>query len=161
MKCPQCGNDKLVWDFERGEVVCPYCGLVIDTIYYDTIYYEKSKEHSNNKIGNRDQKYIISVEEVHDINYNSRDKNRYKLDIISRDKNLEKVYKDLENLGIFSGRRAKFKLIMTIYFSNNIEKYKKYLENLGISKKDYMKTLRKMSLKDKVAIIAKLREDSE
>lgn len=31
MKCAQCGG-VLVWDYERGEVVCSSCGLVIDKI---------------------------------------------------------------------------------------------------------------------------------
>lgn len=31
MKCPVCGG-LLVWDYERGEVVCSLCGLVFDKI---------------------------------------------------------------------------------------------------------------------------------
>jgi transcription initiation factor TFIIIB Brf1 subunit/transcription initiation factor TFIIB len=30
VKCPQCGKNPLVYDPERGEIVCPHCGLVID-----------------------------------------------------------------------------------------------------------------------------------
>jgi transcription initiation factor TFIIIB Brf1 subunit/transcription initiation factor TFIIB len=29
IKCPHCGNEKLVTDYERGEVVCPRCGTVV------------------------------------------------------------------------------------------------------------------------------------
>ena len=28
--CPECGNEGFVIDYERGEVVCARCGLVID-----------------------------------------------------------------------------------------------------------------------------------
>lgn len=33
MRCPLCGSQNLVWDFERGEVVCASCGYVIEPIY--------------------------------------------------------------------------------------------------------------------------------
>jgi len=29
MKCPVCGNDKFVYNYERGEVVCTECGAVV------------------------------------------------------------------------------------------------------------------------------------
>ena len=29
-KCPECGNDKLKWNKEKGEITCKYCGLVLD-----------------------------------------------------------------------------------------------------------------------------------
>lgn len=31
-RCPECGGE-LVWDYERGEVTCSRCGLVVDRIY--------------------------------------------------------------------------------------------------------------------------------
>jgi hypothetical protein len=33
MRCPLCGSPNLVWDFERGEIVCASCGYVVDRIY--------------------------------------------------------------------------------------------------------------------------------
>jgi transcription initiation factor TFIIIB Brf1 subunit/transcription initiation factor TFIIB len=32
-RCPVCGG-QLIWDYERGEIVCSRCGLVVDKIYY-------------------------------------------------------------------------------------------------------------------------------
>ncbi|HHO57431.1 MAG TPA: transcription initiation factor IIB, partial [Thermoplasmatales archaeon] len=32
-KCPECGSTHLVQDYERGELVCQDCGLVIDDEY--------------------------------------------------------------------------------------------------------------------------------
>ena len=32
MKCPNCGCKELMWDFQRGDVVCTNCGLVLDKI---------------------------------------------------------------------------------------------------------------------------------
>ena len=29
-KCPECGNDHLKWNKEKGEISCKYCGLVLD-----------------------------------------------------------------------------------------------------------------------------------
>ncbi len=34
-KCPECGSTHLVRDYERGELVCQHCGLVIDDSYID------------------------------------------------------------------------------------------------------------------------------
>ena len=34
-KCPECGSTHLVRDYERGELVCMDCGLVIDDSYID------------------------------------------------------------------------------------------------------------------------------
>lgn len=34
-KCPECGSFQLVRDYERGELVCNNCGLVIDESYID------------------------------------------------------------------------------------------------------------------------------
>ncbi len=33
LRCPLCGSHNLVWDFERGEVVCTACGYVVEQIY--------------------------------------------------------------------------------------------------------------------------------
>ncbi len=37
MQCPWCGSRRIVWDMERGEVVCSDCGTVIDRIYVNQI----------------------------------------------------------------------------------------------------------------------------
>jgi len=42
-KCPECGSSQLVRDYERGELVCSNCGLVIDDSYIDE---GPSGEHS-------------------------------------------------------------------------------------------------------------------
>ena len=34
-KCPECGSVQLVRDYERGELICNSCGLVIDDAYID------------------------------------------------------------------------------------------------------------------------------
>ena len=31
MRCPECGNVKLIRDFEAGELVCELCGFVISS----------------------------------------------------------------------------------------------------------------------------------
>lgn len=35
-KCPECGSKKLSRDYERGEVVCSECGLIVDEHVMDT-----------------------------------------------------------------------------------------------------------------------------
>jgi len=34
-KCPECGTARIVRDYERGELVCKQCGLVIEDRYID------------------------------------------------------------------------------------------------------------------------------
>ena len=34
-KCPECGSTRLIWDYERGELICQDCGLVLDDSYID------------------------------------------------------------------------------------------------------------------------------
>jgi len=34
-KCPECGSSHLERDYQRGELVCADCGLVIDEEYID------------------------------------------------------------------------------------------------------------------------------
>lgn len=33
MKCPYCGSPEVVWDYERGDIICTTCGTVIERIY--------------------------------------------------------------------------------------------------------------------------------
>ncbi|MCD6323996.1 MAG: TFIIB-type zinc ribbon-containing protein [Desulfurococcales archaeon] len=37
VRCPHCGSRKLVWDYERGEIICPVCGTVVDRIYINEL----------------------------------------------------------------------------------------------------------------------------
>lgn len=34
-KCPECGSKHLVRDYERGELICEDCGLVLDDQFID------------------------------------------------------------------------------------------------------------------------------
>ncbi|MCL4328938.1 MAG: transcription initiation factor IIB [Candidatus Thermoplasmatota archaeon] len=34
-KCPECGSTQLIRDYERGELICNSCGIVIDESYID------------------------------------------------------------------------------------------------------------------------------
>jgi len=33
LTCSECGSDKLIWDYARGDIICSSCGLVVDRIY--------------------------------------------------------------------------------------------------------------------------------
>ena len=34
-KCPECGGRHLVRDYERGELICEDCGLILDDQFID------------------------------------------------------------------------------------------------------------------------------
>ena len=36
--CPECGSTELIGDYERAEVVCAHCGLVIDENLVDMVW---------------------------------------------------------------------------------------------------------------------------
>ena len=44
MKCPYCRSSTLIWDYERGEVICPNCGSVIERIYVSSTYFDLNDE---------------------------------------------------------------------------------------------------------------------
>jgi len=52
IKCPRCGSEEIIWDPERGEVICSSCGLVIDEIYYHPRTFVELKRNVNEG-GNR------------------------------------------------------------------------------------------------------------
>ncbi|MFQ6089116.1 MAG: transcription initiation factor IIB [Candidatus Methanofastidiosia archaeon] len=35
-KCPECNSKKLIKDYDRGEIICQECGLVVTDMLYDT-----------------------------------------------------------------------------------------------------------------------------
>ncbi|MEZ0290886.1 MAG: TFIIB-type zinc ribbon-containing protein [Sulfolobales archaeon] len=49
-RCPSCGSEDVVWDYQRGEVICSSCGLVIDTIYYTARRFSEKNESSERKV---------------------------------------------------------------------------------------------------------------
>jgi len=34
-KCPECGSEHVIRDYERGELVCGECGIVINDLQID------------------------------------------------------------------------------------------------------------------------------
>lgn len=49
LRCPLCGSPNLVWDFERGEVVCTSCGYVVEQIYVSETRYVSETVRSDAK----------------------------------------------------------------------------------------------------------------
>jgi hypothetical protein len=41
LKCPHCGQQDIIWDYARGDIVCTYCGTVVDKIYVNMIKKEE------------------------------------------------------------------------------------------------------------------------
>jgi len=54
LRCPYCGSSDLIWDYQRGEVVCARCASVIERIYVNTIShseYDTEVRQKNLRIG--------------------------------------------------------------------------------------------------------------
>lgn len=53
--CPECNNDKIISDFNKGEEICPQCGLIIEDHMnyqgYDSNYKINSVDSNNKGIG--------------------------------------------------------------------------------------------------------------
>ncbi len=45
MKCPNCGSERVIWDYARGYSVCTSCGLVIEQLYEEFLW---SAKHDSN-----------------------------------------------------------------------------------------------------------------
>ncbi|MEM1679561.1 MAG: TFIIB-type zinc ribbon-containing protein [Ignisphaera sp.] len=59
-RCPHCLSELLVWDFERGSIVCGGCGCVVDIIYDSSPNNNFSKLEACSKI----IRYIPSITEI-------------------------------------------------------------------------------------------------
>ena len=44
MKCPNCGSENIIWDYIKGCSVCTSCGLVIDQLYEEFLWYAKAED---------------------------------------------------------------------------------------------------------------------
>ncbi|MCD6195602.1 MAG: TFIIB-type zinc ribbon-containing protein, partial [Staphylothermus sp.] len=67
-QCPVCGGI-LVWDYQRGEVICSSCGLVVDRIYdysplrenEETITWRNIKIRNNPKKNKKLHEYKLHI----------------------------------------------------------------------------------------------------
>ncbi|PTD94125.1 transcription initiation factor IIB [archaeon SCG-AAA382B04] len=54
-KCPECGNEKLKHDYERAELLCEKCGIVIDEEFIDTgpewRAFDSEQKNSRSRVG--------------------------------------------------------------------------------------------------------------
>ena len=74
-KCPECGSKKLVYDEQKGEVICANCGLVIETEMVDLGKDWRQFEETSKKgrsgaplsIQKFDRGLTTNIGEVHDI----------------------------------------------------------------------------------------------
>ncbi len=45
MKCPNCGSESIVWDYQRGYSVCTSCGLVIEALFEEFLWASDQDEY--------------------------------------------------------------------------------------------------------------------
>ncbi|MCD6278370.1 MAG: hypothetical protein J7J11_01675 [Desulfurococcales archaeon] len=74
MRCPYCGSSNLVWDYQRGEVVCTTCATVIDKIYIavkprynadtDSGYSHLYSNYSMPKLKKETKNYLKILEDI-------------------------------------------------------------------------------------------------
>jgi len=81
-RCPYCLSNALVWDFERGSIVCSSCGCVVDIIYESSQNISKLETYS--KIIRYIPKSITEIE-----------KNRKDIEIAERKSRAIRIIKSL------------------------------------------------------------------
>jgi len=158
MKCENCGSDNIVWDRRNGSVVCSNCGLVLDSIYdnslsfsdEDTIiispnFIDNIKEETKKFLSNKTHKNTVYINGSPHIISES---GLIALDLISRSVKAKKVYETIENSGILSGRKIKTKVAVAFYLAGyRDEEFKKILKILGINYNYIRKIINKISKK--------------
>ena len=83
MICPLCGSSEFSWSYERGEVTCRRCGLVIEPIVESPVARSESHGSGNEWVAYR--KFVYSKEKSYDkfVELKSRIGNREELYIDS------------------------------------------------------------------------------
>ncbi len=110
-RCPECGAESLIWDYCRGTIVCPQCGLVVDIIYE-----ENNITANNDAIDNRLNKHRTILEIQHMIHrtriLRNKEKEIRRIEkILNRIKNRKYLSIDEEALREYlQGRRPHVKL---------------------------------------------------
>ncbi|MCK4432763.1 MAG: transcription initiation factor IIB, partial [Methanomicrobia archaeon] len=55
LKCPECGSTRLIKDFDRAEIICAECGLVVQEEIIDTgpewRVFESDDRNSKSRVG--------------------------------------------------------------------------------------------------------------
>ncbi|MCE4609821.1 MAG: TFIIB-type zinc ribbon-containing protein [Desulfurococcales archaeon] len=143
-RCPYCRSTSLVWDSERGLVVCPECGSVIseNTIedlpkprYNDKLLYKQKRQrkvywlpriHTVPRARKSSRKHVFEKEFIHIIESRARIYLRtHNLDLEETSRFLETTIPDLKN------RKRHVKLALLVYIIETLE---------GSSKKNAIKT---------------------
>ena len=143
-RCPYCGSTSLVWDSERGLVICPECGSVIseNTIedlpkprYNDKLFYRQKQQKKVYWLPRIDavprthksrRRHVLEKEFLHIIESKTRIYLRtHNLDIEETTRSLETTIPDLKS------RKRHVKLALIVYIIETLE---------GSSKKNAIKT---------------------
>ncbi|MEM0187805.1 MAG: TFIIB-type zinc ribbon-containing protein [Saccharolobus sp.] len=164
MKCQVCGSTEIVWNEEKGEIVCSNCGVVIDSIYYDSVDRFSVNEIviDNNLYFNDIKIKNLRIREF--FNNNTLNKSIDEYEIILKtmllDKQYRIIYDLLLNEGILSGIRTKTKVGILIYIRyvyNN--KYREILKKLKIDYKLIKNTIRKLGSHQFMLLLDKINEE--
>ncbi|MEM1656708.1 MAG: TFIIB-type zinc ribbon-containing protein, partial [Sulfolobaceae archaeon] len=109
MKCENCGSSDLVWDRKNGNIVCSNCGLVIETIYDNTLIntedeyiiispnlFNNIRKETKDFIFNKFRKNIIYINGIKHIIHED---SLIALDLVSRNLKVKKIYENINKLG--------------------------------------------------------------
>ncbi|AWR94450.1 TFIIB-type zinc ribbon-containing protein [Acidianus brierleyi] len=167
MKCPSCGSTNIIWKSKEGIVVCSDCGLVIDDKAYDyyPIYFDKEIKNTINSLQSknmeRDSYRVISKKIKITNNYNinrnqnvAKSNNIIALELLKMNSSALKIYNVINDNGYLSGTQIKTKVAVSFYLSGyNTRKIRSILEKLQINEKYFRKTIKKLTMKEKIRII--------
>lgn len=145
--CDYCGSKNLLWDYVRGEIVCGDCGTTLDKVYdYRPVYAEEVSRTSGQGYilkNNRLDSYREFIELMKKTRFMRKFKG-VKLNLSGNDRRIHisriyspisldalyklqsdrvafRIYKYLEDKGIFSGLKFKTRVLLTYYliYGNN------------------------------------------
>jgi len=167
MKCPLCGSTNIIWKSREGIIVCSDCGLVIDDKAYDyyPVYFDKEIKKTINLLKSKNSEtnnYRIIRNKIETVNnYKpsvkqciTKNNNVLALELLKMNSRALKIYNILNDNGYLSGTQIKTKVAVSFYLSGyNNSKIRSILEKLQINEKYFRKTVKKLTLKEKIRII--------
>jgi transcription initiation factor TFIIIB Brf1 subunit/transcription initiation factor TFIIB len=166
MKCPSCGSANIVWKSKEGMIVCSDCGLVIDDKVYDyrPTYLNEVKsttsslQYNNEKIDNckiiAKKVRILNNYKPNGSQSIAKSNNILALELLKMNSNALKIYNVMNDKGYLSGKQIKTKVAVSFYLSGyNSNRMKSILEKLQINEKYFRKTIKTLTMKEKIKII--------
>jgi len=158
VECPYCGSRNIIWDYERGEIVCGECGTVFDKIYSFIEYRDEEPIYISRVNYNSFYRKIGRINEWRErvvgrdiVLYNGAFINKESFDaakIIESNEKYLIIYDIMNRIPKFKAKDIRYKIAIALYLVDKKE-FDKFRLLFNIREKYLLKILNSMNRKDK------------